>query len=114
MQVHPRRVMAPRRERAYVAALLERCRRRSGGPEVGGWGRHIGSRPAPTHCAHREELHGVAFAAALAVGVLLVVFSRESRVLPASVFAASAAVMLGTSTLYHRITWSPGCRASRT
>jgi hemolysin III len=58
----------------------------------------------------RGALHGVAFAAALAVGVLLVVFSRESRVLPASVFAASAAVMLGTSTLYHRITWSPSAR----
>jgi hemolysin III len=58
----------------------------------------------------RGALHGVAFAAALAVGVLLVVFSRESRVLPATVFAASAAVMLGTSTLYHRITWSPKAR----
>jgi hemolysin III len=58
----------------------------------------------------RGALHGVAFAAALAVGVLLVVFSRESRVLPAAVFAASAALMLGTSTLYHRITWSPEAR----
>jgi hemolysin III len=58
----------------------------------------------------RGALHGVAFAAALAIGVLLVVFSRESRVLPAAVFAASAAVMLGTSTLYHRITWSPNAR----
>lgn len=58
----------------------------------------------------RGALHGVAFAAALAVGVLLVVFSRESRVLPAAVFAASAVVMLGTSTLYHRITWSPKAR----
>ena len=58
----------------------------------------------------RGALHGTAFAAALAVGVLLVVFSRESRVLPATVFAASAALMLGTSTLYHRITWSPNAR----
>ena len=58
----------------------------------------------------RGALHGVAFAAALALGVLLVAFSRESRVLPATVFAASAAVMLGTSTLYHRVTWSPGAR----
>jgi hemolysin III len=58
----------------------------------------------------RGALHGVAFAAALAVGVLLVVFSRESRVLPATVFAISAAVMLGTSTLYHRVTWSPSAR----
>jgi hemolysin III len=58
----------------------------------------------------RGTLHGVAFVAALAVGALLVVFSRESRVLPATVFAVSAAVMLGTSTLYHRITWSPSKR----
>ena len=58
----------------------------------------------------RGALHGVAFAAALAVGVLLVVFSRESRILPAAVFAASAALMIGTSTIYHRITWSPKAR----
>jgi hemolysin III len=58
----------------------------------------------------RGALHGVAFVAALGVGVLLVVFSRESRVLPATVFAASAALMLGTSTLYHRVTWSPRAR----
>jgi hemolysin III len=58
----------------------------------------------------RGAIHGVAFAAALGVGVLLVVFSRESRILPATVFAASAVLMLGTSTLYHRITWSPSAR----
>jgi hemolysin III len=58
----------------------------------------------------RGALHGVAFAASLVVGVLLVAFSRESRVLPAAVFAASATLMLGTSTLYHRITWSPSAR----
>ena len=58
----------------------------------------------------RGALHGVAFAASLGVGVLLVVFSRESRVLPATVFACSAALMLGTSTLYHRVTWSPSAR----
>lgn len=58
----------------------------------------------------RGALHGVAFAAALGAGVLLVVFSRESRVLPATVFAVSAAVMLGTSTLYHRVTWGPSAR----
>lgn len=58
----------------------------------------------------RGALHGVAFAAALGVGVLLVVFSREARMLPATVFAVSAVVMLGTSTLYHRITWTPSAR----
>jgi hemolysin III len=58
----------------------------------------------------RGALHGVAFAASLGVGVLLVLFSRESRVLPATVFACSAALMLGTSTLYHRVTWRPRAR----
>lgn len=58
----------------------------------------------------RGALHGVAFAASLGVGVLLVVFSRESRVLPATVFACSAALMLGTSTLYHRVNWRPNAR----
>ncbi|HEU5215882.1 MAG TPA: hemolysin III family protein [Gaiellaceae bacterium] len=58
----------------------------------------------------RGALHGVAFTASLGIGVLLVVFSRESRVLPATVFACSAALMLGTSTLYHRVTWSPSAR----
>jgi hemolysin III len=58
----------------------------------------------------RGALHGVAFIASLGVGALLVVFSRESRVLPATVFACSAALMLGTSTLYHRVTWRPRAR----
>lgn len=58
----------------------------------------------------RGALHGVAFTTSLGVGVLLIVFSRESRVVPATVFACSAALMLGTSTLYHRVTWSPGAR----
>jgi hemolysin III len=58
----------------------------------------------------RGALHGVAFASSLGVGALLVVFSRESRVLPATVFACSAALMLGTSTLYHRVTWRPRAR----
>jgi hemolysin III len=58
----------------------------------------------------RGALHGVAFAASLGVGALLVVFARESRVLPAAVFAGSAALMLGTSTLYHRVTWSSSAR----
>ena len=58
----------------------------------------------------RGALHGFAFAAALAVGILLVVFTRDSRILPAAVFAASAVLMLGTSTLYHRIKWSPKAR----
>jgi hemolysin III len=61
----------------------------------------------------RGVLHGVACVAAIAIGVLLVTFSRGSRVLPAAVFAGTAVLMLGTSTLYHRITWSQRARLRR-
>ncbi len=59
----------------------------------------------------RGMLHGVAFVAAVVIGAIFVAAAPDSRVLPATVFAVSAAVMLGTSTLYHRITWSPTRRA---
>jgi len=55
----------------------------------------------------RGVLHGIAFVAAVVIGVIFVATAPDSRVLPAVVFAVSAAVMLGTSTLYHRITWGP-------
>jgi hemolysin III len=64
----------------------------------------------PARPVLRGVLHGVSFVAAIAIGTLLIVFARESRVLPAAVFAVSAALMLGTSALYHRVTWSPGAR----
>jgi hemolysin III len=55
----------------------------------------------------RGVLHGVACVAASVVGVVFVAQSPPTRVLPAAVFAVSAAAMLATSTLYHRIIWSP-------
>jgi hemolysin III len=58
----------------------------------------------------RGVLHGVAFAVSCAVGSLLVVAAPSARVLPAAVFAVSASVMLGTSTLYHRVVWSDRAR----
>ena len=74
--------------------------------------RHVAEQPtvAPVRPLLRGALHGFAFVAALVVGVLLIVFSPAPRVLPAAVFAATAALMLGTSTLYHRVTWSPSAR----
>jgi hemolysin III len=45
------------------------------------------------------------------IGAIFVAAAPESRELSAGVFALSAAVMLGTSTLYHRITWSPTRRS---
>jgi hemolysin III len=59
----------------------------------------------------RGVLHQTAFSVALVIGTLLVVFADGTRAsLAAGVFAGSVAGMLGTSALYHRITWSPRVR----
>jgi hemolysin III len=55
-------------------------------------------------------LHAGAFAAAVVVGVVFVAAAPDGRVAPAAVFAASAALMLGTSTLYHRVMWRDRAR----
>jgi hemolysin III len=59
----------------------------------------------------RGVLHQYAFFAALVVGALLVAAADGgvARV-SALVFAASVAVMLGVSALYHRVVWPPGPR----
>ena len=53
----------------------------------------------------RGALHGGAFVASCVIGVLFVVATPGSRVLPALAFAISATAMLGTSTIYHRVRW---------
>src|SRR5579871_4702968 len=58
----------------------------------------------------RGVLHEVAFFVALGVGVVFVVFTPSGRVAPATAFAVSAVVMLGTSALYHRVRWGPSAR----
>jgi len=63
--------------------------------------------PRPTL---RGALHGAAFAVSCIVGPIFVLAAPTTRVLAAAVFAASASIMLGTSTLYHRITWSQRAR----
>lgn len=55
-------------------------------------------------------LHAVAFAVSCLVGALFVAYTPAGDGLAAAVFATSVSVMLGTSALYHRITWSPGRR----
>ncbi len=56
-------------------------------------------------------LHEVGFCAALVVGTLLIVGADGGRAsVAAAAFAGSVALMLATSTLYHRVTWSPGAR----
>jgi hemolysin III len=58
----------------------------------------------------RGLLHAAAFVASCVIGILFVVGAPGSHRLAAAAFAGSAAVMLGTSTLYHRVTWSPARR----
>jgi hemolysin III len=57
----------------------------------------------------RGVLHAWAFAVSCVVGVLFVAFAPAHGV-AAAVFAISASLMLGTSALYHRITWTPSRR----
>ena len=63
--------------------------------------------PRPTL---RGVLHAVAFVVSCVVGALFVAYAPSGHVLAAAVFAVAASVMLGTSTLYHRVNWSPNRR----
>ena len=58
----------------------------------------------------RGVLHAVAFVVSIAVGALFVAYAPAGDVLAASVFALTVSLMLGTSALYHRVTWSPNRR----
>jgi hemolysin III len=58
----------------------------------------------------RGVLHGAGFVAACIIGVIFVGATDGRRLVAAAAFAGSAATMLGTSTLYHRITWRPRAR----
>lgn len=53
----------------------------------------------------RGALHGGAFVASCVIGVLFVLAAPDERLFPALAFAVSATLMLGTSTLYHRVHW---------
>lgn len=55
----------------------------------------------------RGVLHLVAFVVAVPAGVALVVSAKSGAQLGAFVFAASVIGMLGTSTLFHRVRWTP-------
>ena len=53
----------------------------------------------------RGLLHGGAFVASVVIGVIFVAAAPADRLIPALAFALSATVMLGTSTVYHRVRW---------
>lgn len=59
----------------------------------------------------RGVVHQYAALVALGGGAVLTVMAPSSRsMLACGVYAATLAMMLGASALYHRITWSPNCR----
>ena len=59
----------------------------------------------------RGYVHQYAFFVALALGAALVVFANGSKAkVAALVYAVSLAGLLGTSALYHRVTWSEVAR----
>jgi hemolysin III len=59
----------------------------------------------------RGVLHETAFSVSLVVGTLLIVYADGGRErVAASIFAGSVSLMLGASTLYHRVTWGPRLR----
>ena len=60
----------------------------------------------------RGVVHQWSFFVALVAGAVLVVLAPDGRATAvAAVYAAALAGLLGTSALYHRVTWRPGVRA---
>jgi hemolysin III len=58
----------------------------------------------------RGMLHAVAFVFSCAIGALFVAYAPPQDAVAGAVFAISVSVMLGTSALYHRVTWRPDLR----
>jgi hemolysin III len=60
----------------------------------------------------RGVLHEAAFAISLVTGTVIVCLSRGTlAIVASSVYAASVALLFGTSAAYHRGTWSPRAQA---
>jgi hemolysin III len=59
----------------------------------------------------RGVSHSYAFFVSLACGVALILAASDGRArLAAVVYAVAVSALLGTSALYHRLTWRPGAR----
>jgi hemolysin III len=59
----------------------------------------------------RGVSHEYAFFVSIATGVALIVAASDAKSrLAASVYAAAVTLLLGTSALYHRVTWRPRAR----
>ncbi len=64
----------------------------------------------PARPALRGMLHLGGFVVACAVGAVFLTTVDGRRLVAAAVFAAAVVLMLGASSLYHRVTWSPRAR----
>jgi hemolysin III len=59
----------------------------------------------------RGVLHEYAFFVSLACGAALVLAASDGRArLAALIYAGAVSALLGTSALYHRVTWRPTAR----
>src|ERR1700727_925702 len=59
----------------------------------------------------RGVSHQYAFFVSLGCGVALILAASDGRArLAASIYAVAVSALLGTSALYHRVTWRPGSR----
>ena len=59
----------------------------------------------------RGVSHEYAFFVSLALGVALILAASDGRArAAAAIYAAALSGLLGTSALYHRVTWRPGAR----
>jgi hemolysin III len=68
--------------------------------------------PLPLKPRFRGVVHQWSFFVALAAGAALVAWAPAGRATAASaIYAAALAGLLGTSALYHRVTWQPRARA---
>jgi hemolysin III len=66
---------------------------------------------APIKPRLRGVSHQYAFFVSLACGVALILAASDGRArLAASIYAAAVSALLGTSALYHRVTWRPRAR----
>lgn len=60
----------------------------------------------------RGWIHAATFPVAIALGIVLIAFSRGAAAITgAAIFMATSLALFGISALYHRIGWSPGVKA---
>ena len=71
----------------------------------------IASLPAPVKPRLRGVSHQYAFFVSIACGVGLILAASGGRArVAASIYAVAVSALLGTSALYHRVTWRPRAR----